>query len=808
MTRRTSQGIFSLSILVASALALSACGGAQARKAKHLEKGEAYLAAGNFEKARVEVQNALQIAPTDAEARFQMGVIFEKLGKIREAAQYYQGTIDLQPDHLGARTNLARLYILSAVPERAMENLKPALEKHPDDAELLALRAAVYVQQKDMEKAEVDAERAVKLDPKNTDAVATLAGIYTAGKALDRAQQLLEGTIVRLPDSVDLRMILAQVYMGENRPADAEAQMIELIKLKPQEKGHRLRLAQFYARQDKADAAEQTLRDGIKALPEDREMKIALVDFLAARRSPEAAEQELKTMIAANSKDFELQFALGKFYEAGGKVDLAVEVYQGVIKSEGLNAPGLAARDRLADLRVRQKDLPAAQQLIGEVLAKSPRDDDALTLRGNIALSKQDPKGAIADLRAVLRDQPNSIPVLRTLARAHLANHEPAIAEETIRRAVDANPTDLDVRLDLALMLAQMGKPEQAKPLLVDLVKLQPGNIPALTALFKVSAALNDTNTARQAADALVATQPKAAIGYMYEGLLAQNDKKPEEALRFFERATSAQPDALEPIEAQVRLLVEMKRIPDALRHLDAIAAAAPAAPFALNIKGDLLAVLNRGPEAEEAYKAASARAPKWWAPYRGLANLQFAAKNPDGAVAILRKGQATVDQPEYMGIELGGYFEHAGKIDDAIHEYEEVLHRNPQMEAASNNLAMLLATYRTDAASLDRAKTLAAQFANSSNLSFLDTYGWVLYKHGEAAASVPVLERVVAKAPNAAEAHYHLGMALATAGDPAAARDNLTKAIDSGAKFSGLDEAKTTLQKLSQQPTDGAPKT
>jgi predicted Zn-dependent protease len=126
----------------------------------------------------------------------------------------------------------------------------------------------------------------------------------------------------------------------------------------------------------------------------------------------------------------------------------------------------------------------------------------------------------------------------------------------------------------------------------------------------------------------------------------------------------------------------------------------------------------------------------------------------------------------------------------------------------AANNLAMLLVTYGKDAASIDRAKTLTARFADSTNPSFLDTYGWVLFKHGEAAASVPVLQKVVAQEPNAPVAFYHLGMAQSQAGAKAQALDNLTKAVKSGAKFSGLDEAKATLDQLANLPAGAAPKT
>ena len=789
------------------ALVLAACGGAQARKAKHFEKGKTYLAAGNYEKARVEFQNVLQIAPTDPEARFDMGLVDEKLSKIREAAGFYQATIEVSPTHVEARSHLARLYVLSGAPDRAMEVLKPAIDSHPDDAELLAIRAAIHAQKKEETEAIADAERAVKLDPKNEDAISTLAGLYSSNKDLPRAQKLLEDGIANIPNTTDLRLVLAHIYVSENHLDEAEQTLIKITKIRPTDQSDRIRLAQFYAWQNKIDAAEKTLRDAIAEIPQGRDLKLQLIQLIASRRSAAAAEKELKAMIAADPKDVEMKFALAKFYQDTRQPGLAEGIYKEVISSDKLEPTGLAARDRLAALRAQQNDLAGAGTLISEVLAKSPRDDEALILRGQIELAKKDPKAAIADLRAVLRDQPNAVPVLRTLASAHLANGEPAIAEETMRRALEVNPKDVNTRLDLALLLTQLNKPDQAKPLLADVVKEQPGNVRALDMQFRVGVGTNDLQTAKTAAQALVATQPKMAIGYLFEGMLAEQDKKTDDALRLYAQAVDLAPDTREPLDAQIRLLVAQKRIPDALKRLDDVTALAPKSPLALNLKGDLLAAQGRPAEAKEAYELALARTPKWWVPYRGLAALQFAAKDPDAAVATLRTGQATVEQPEFLGMEIATYYERSGKIDDAIREYEDVLHRNPQTDFAANNLAMLLVNNRSDSASLDRAKAVSSRFAQSNNLSFLDTYGWVLYKHGEANASVPVLEQVVAKAPSAAEARYHLGMALAKAGNDVEARDNLTRAVDSGAKFSGLEEARAALQKLGRAPTDAAPK-
>jgi predicted Zn-dependent protease len=794
--------------LTVAALALAACGGADARKARHLQNGQNYLDAGKLEKARVEFQNALQIAPTDPETRFEMGVVDEKLSKIREAAQFYQSAIDVSPEHFRARSNLARLYVFSGAPDRALELLKPAIEKHPQDSELLAIRAAARVQLKDLGGGQADAERAVQLDPKNEDAVATLAGVYTSIKDFDKARTLLESSVANIPTTVDLRLALAQVYARGNRTADAERVLLDLIKLRPADEAHRIRLAQFYAAQSQFDPAEQVLRDGIKAIPQDRQLKLALVEFLASRRSQEAAEKELKAMIAADPKDFEMKFALAKLYQASARPALAEAIYQEVIAGEKLDAAGLTARDRLAESRAQRNDLKGAEALISEVLAKSPRDDDALILRGNIALANKNPKSAIADLRTVLRDQPNSIGVLRALARAHLANGEPAIAEETMRRAVEANPKDANIRLDLAQLLAQLGKPEQAKPVIADLVKEQPNNVQALDTLFRVSAATKDYDTAAFAAAAIVATQPKAAVGYMYEGMLAEEAKHGDDALRLYGQAADLQPDALEPLQAQIRLFVIAKRLPEALKRLDEVIVRVPGGALAPNIKGDLLLAQDRSGDARDAYKLAISRAPTWWLPYRGLARVQFAAKDPQAALATLRDAQSKVEQPDQLGLEIASYFERSGSTDEAIRQYEEVVRRYPQSEVAVNNLAMLLVTYKKDAASLDRAKSITARFADSTNPSYLDTYGWVLFKHGDAAASVPVLERVVSKAPNAAEALYHLGMAQSQAGRNTQARDNLTRAVQSGAKFSGLDEAKATLDKLAKLPSSAAAKT
>jgi tetratricopeptide (TPR) repeat protein len=794
-----------LPLAVLVILAVSGCGGAESRKAKHLAKGQTFLAQGNLEKARIEFRNAMQISPTDSEARYENGVVDEKLGNPREAAQFYQGAIDSNADNVRARVNLGRLYLYSGAPDKAMETVKPSFAKHPDDAGLLTIRAAAKLQLKDTDGALKDAERAVQLSPDSEDAVSALAGIDKSLGQPAKAQSLLQDTIKRNPSSVELRLVLAQLDASLGQEAEVEGLLVDLVRLQPQEKAHRLRLAQFYAHTNHIDETEHVLREAIKALPAERDLKTALVDFLASRRSREVAEKELDTLIAANPKDYDLRFLQARFYEQGKEFSKAEAIYRQVIAAAELEGPGLTARNRLASLRVQSNDIPGAQKLIAEVLAKSPRDNDALILRGNLALAQKDPRTAIADLRSVLRDQPNSIGVMRSLARAHLANGEPALAEETMRRAVDANPNDPGARLDLAQLLTDLGKPEQAKPGIETLVKQQPNNPQALETQFRIAIATKDMGTAKAAADALVAAQPKAGIGYFLQGELAEADKKQDDALRLYSTALDLEPDATQPLEAVTRLLVSLKRSPEALKRLDDLIARYPAVPLAANLKGEVLLSTQHSADAALAFKTAIERAPKWWIGYRNLALAKLADHDNDAAVAALQAGIGKIDNPEPLEAELATVYERLGKVDDAVGVYEAALRRNPKSDVASNNLAMLLVTYRKDPASLERAKELSSRFAASSNAAFLDTYGWVLYKRGDAAAAVVALQTASEKSADSPVSLYHLGMAEALAGQSDAARNSLTRSLQSGSKFSGMEEAKTTLDKLTKDPSAAA---
>lgn len=786
-------------IVAACAVAtlLVACGGAQVRKAGYLAKGREYLAAHNFEKARLEFRNALQLDPNDAEASFLTGQAAERLGNLREAVQMYQTAIQVNGKHLRARAQLAKLYVLGGAPDKAMELVEPGLAIAPNDPDLLTSRGAARERLGDKPGARADAEKAVRIAPTNDNAVALLASIYNQAGETGQAIDLVSRAVQAPGGSVDLQLVLAQLYLSAGRRPEAAQEMQRVIAIEPKKLVHRYRLAQVLLLDKNIEGAEAALRAAIAQLPDSAEAKLALSNLQASYRSYDVAEAELRRMSAASPHDYQLRLGLGQFYASHNKVPEAEAVYREIIKDDGTGPNGLTARNRLASADLASNQFDAAAPLLDEVLKENPRDNDALISRANLALARGNVDAAITDLRAVQRDQPNSIALQRELARAYLKNDDPMLAEETLRAAVQGSPKSADLRLDLAKFLVRTSRADQALPMLEKLAAEQPTNLGALEALFDVQVLRKDFAGARRSAALVQAAKPELPAGTYMSGLAELADGKPDAARVAFERAVAIAPDAVEPVGALVRLDLAQRRPEQAIARLDSVIAQFPSNPLVRNFKGEVLAGLKRNDAAIDSFREAIRLSPNWTTPYRNMAASELAAGRNEDAIKTLQQGiKAANDAPPLEGY-LADLYERLGRVDEAIAHYDGMVKRDADSSVAANNLAMLLVTYRTDKSSLDRARALAERFASSRDPALIDTWGWVLFKRGDNAAATSALQKAVDKSPQAPVLRYHLAMAQLKSGAREAARGNLEQALKSGAAFSGSDEAKKTLSEL-----------
>ena len=789
--------VLALTSLVAVAMLIAGCGGAKSRFASHMRRGQDYFQNGDYAKAGVEFRNAMQIEPKDPQARVMAARTAEKTGQLRNAYGLLQSVVEDHPEDADARTELGRLLISVGQPKQGLEIIKPVLVKQPNDATLLALRGAAEAGLKDGTAARADADRAVALDPKNLDALGLRAALYRQDGDLPAAIKLMSDASTAQPAVADFHQVLFSLYGSANQPELAEGQLRALVKLKPDQLGYRAQLAAFLARGKHDDEAQKVLEQAVKALPGNDEAKLLLVDFLARQRTHFAAEQELRDYIKADSDNYTLRLALGNMLQQFGESAKAIEEFTQIVKDAGTERSGLAARDRLAVIAVGEKREADAQRLLAEVLKVSPRDNEALTIRGQLELSHGDSTSAIADLRAVQRDQPRNAGINRLLAQALVTHGDIALAEEPLRTAVEAAPTDSSLRVVLAQLLFQLKQPEQGLAVLQDGIKAMPADTNLNDALVRADLARHDIAAAGKAAEAYRQAKPDAAAPYLLLGLVAQADNRLDDAEAMFEKALAVEPHGYDVLTQLVHLQVQRGQLAKAVSRLQGLIAADPKGALIPNLLGEVYLEQKDFGAARQILTTAIANSPSWWTPYRNLALAKFGAGDVPGAIQTFQDGIKLAPTEATLLTDLGSLYQRAGRVDEAQKLYDAWVSRDPTSQVAANNLAMLLVSYHTDKASLDRAQALTAGFANASNGDLLDTAGWVQFKRGEYSQALPVLQRAAALMPQSHEVHYHLGMAELRSGQSDRARTDLESALAGSSRFFGAEDARAALASL-----------
>ena len=780
------------------AVALAGCGNSHSRFESHMARGKRYLAADNLDKASIEFRNALQIEPKSTQAFYFNGRVAERRGSLREAAEFYQGAVDADPGDNPARASLAKVFVLAGAPTRALELISPGLLDHPDDPDLLAARAAARHELKVENEAREDAERAVALAPTNENAVAVLSALALRAGDSQHAISLVTSAVEKAPDSVELRRILIGVYLEVGEPRKAEEQMRQIIALEPNEMRPRMDLAVQFLRDHELDQAQRVLEQAVHDLSHQDAAKLALVEFVTTQRSPSQGEEILRDFVARDPDDEDLRLALGLAVQRTGAKQQAMAIYREVIRRDGLGPKGLAARDRIAAMEISAGHTEVAAKLIEEVLSESPRDDDALIMRANLALARNDSGDAIADFRAVLRDQPKSVVLQRSLARAYIAKGEPALAEETLRSVLAAGVEDTGLRTDLAQVLLQTDRPAQAVVLLEDSVQKAPQDPQVRAALIRAYIADRDLTRARTAAASLKTLRPDLADGYQLSGLVAREEHRLDDAEKELQRALELQPDSFEILTSLTLVSLERGRAAAAIERLQHVRARNPRDAQILDLLGGTYLQVKDLPHATEVLTEATELAPRSWIAYRDLAQVRLAAGDSDGAIAKYRAALAVAPTQPRVAVELASLYEKRGQIDAAIACYESLIKGDQSARRiAANNMALLLVGYKTDRASLDRASTLTANFDRATDASLLDTAGWVHFKRREYRDAVAVLQRAVDRSPDSKVILYHLGMAQLRLGQKDRARANLEAALAGSGSFTGSDEARSVLAGL-----------
>ncbi|MEY4729582.1 MAG: hypothetical protein RL020_740 [Pseudomonadota bacterium] len=785
-------------LFIALACSLVACGSKASREAHYMGLAMAHLEKNQPDQAIAQLNNVLQINTANYEAFYHLGLIYESRQQYRNAIENYTRALEQKPDFTLAKTHLARMHLMPGQAPKSVEKATAILKSAPTDLSAKAVMAEVTARTGNVSKAISDLESARKNNIQSLDVYKQLASLYLLQGNLPKAENLLVEALKRYPESVSLHTSLAQTYaLGEN-PANAEASLQAIIKLEPNDFSHQAKLASHYVIIGQLQKAESLLRNNIAQPANDIKPILALKEFLLRYRSPELAEAELLANIQAAPKIYDLRFALAELYEQTGSLEKAERIYQDIIQLNFSEAASEKTHTRLASMYVSMGKLSAAKTQAEAALILSRNSQDALVIRGKLALEEGDWERAIADFRTALKQQPKSLEYVGLLARAHMQNKQPGLGRELLFQAAKNNSQNLPIRLMLAEYLLQMRDFKAAQEEANSLIKEFPFDLPARRLRQHILAAQNPVADAEKMAAANeVALPPNVAALYRHANQYLEQ-KRYEEAAGEFQKALRLVPSAIEPLNGLVEAYLAQGRADLALARVKTqLHINSPTLHQAYYLLGQIHTGQNHSAEAERAYRRALDINSSWDAPYLALAKHYHAQGDTKQAQMILETAIRNIPQNQTIVLYLASLFEANQSYDRAIALYEALLKTNPDMDVAINNLAVILLDKRSDKASFEKALNLARRFQNATHSAYLDTLGWALFKNGLASRGIIYLEKALTAEPEFPMYHYHAGMAYKTIGDKDRAKTHLLKAIASGMPFSGRDQAKALVATL-----------
>lgn len=790
----------SLSLCLSAIILLAGCDNKTDRKTRYLNQGKEQLEAKNYEKARISFKNVLQIDPNDQEGMYQFGKLSEAQQEFQQAFGYYNKVVELNPNHVGANLSLTKFYLAANVLDKAENTLGAVEAAAPDNLDAKVLRAALFVRHNNNERGLDIINAVLSKDPAHRDALAMLAGMHSDAGRDEQSQATLDQALKTYPKDATFLTLQARLYQkrGQNDAAWDTFEKIAL--LEPENFKKTTEIVKIMLQNNQRERALSLLDRFIGSNPDHNDAKVGKVEMLYLFERKDEAMALLDTYIKQNPKEFIFGLTKASYALQAGQRAQGIEQLK-LISTEAAGTPSeLRALNMLARVYLEDKQLEPAKAAVDTVISKSAKDLDALEIRGILALNRKDFTQAIGDFRTVIADKPTQAKLYPALANAHMANGEAELAMTVLRDGVKANPDNANLHIELANLLKRANDLKGAENHFEQAVKLDSHNTKALDALVNIYLEQKKGAAIRVYSEPLQADKELGLLARYYTALSYSAEDKPQKAIELFDALLKEKADFIEVVSARAKSMLQMGQNAAARTWLRQQLPNLPKDQAVIhNLMGELALADKDYPQAIEHFQQTVKLQDSWAIPYSHLANAQRKANNTAGAIATLQAGLSK--QPNHLLLlnDLASLYEANNQADKAIQLYDTFYQNNGKPEIIGNNLAMLLATYRTDAQSNQLALSIADQLRNSKNPLFLDTAGWVYFKQGRLADAKTLLLDAQNKFDSPV-IHYHLGAVYLAEKDKTSAKYHLEKAQTDKGNYPGRGEVDSLLNTIAQE--------
>jgi len=419
------------------------------------------------------IERALELAranPSAPEVQALVGGLLVSAGDNRAARTHFDIALELDPKSPAARLNLGKLDLLEGRHDAAERRFREALALRPGEpAALVALAQSALA--KGNRKAAVEwLETARKDNPGAVEPRVLLAEYYLGQRDLLRAEQLASEAIRLAPDNATALNVLGVALASAGRTRDSVDTLNRAVAANPNSAQAHFALATAHLAAGEAEDALSSARNALRLAPQH----VPAMALIAALESVRGREAETRRLLGEIRK-IDPQYPGAAVIEAelalrAGDPQAAAKAYDralAVAPTASVSLRAYAAR------RAAKAEKPL--EPLEQWLSTHPEDTrvrlvlaDALSSAGNDA-------GAVTNLEAVLRTQPDNVAAMNNLAWLyHKQGGQQGRAVELAQRAHELQPKSPLIADTLGWLLLSAGRVPEALRMLERAATLAP----------------------------------------------------------------------------------------------------------------------------------------------------------------------------------------------------------------------------------------------------------------------------------------------------------------------------------------------
>ncbi len=385
---------------------------------------------------------ALEAAPDDAAAHYLFG---RATNDPQAAISEFERAVELEPDFAWAHHGLGAARAMIGEIEPAIASFERAIELRPDLAEAHSHLANLYLSLEREDDAVAAYRRAIEVAPASGDAYFYLGAYMAHHDRHDEALELLEEAVTLDGANPMIHLELGSLYVELHREQDAVAAFSEGLRLSPRDEFLRDLHAVAVQVADGAAPHEtfELFRGGLEALA----------------FNPAAALSSFDEVISV-APDFHLSHLnRGIALAAVARNDEAERAIRQAIELDARYAESHAS---LAVVLLSQERIDEAEASLQQALALDPAHVEALRGMGMVYVMQERPDLAASYYLRASKLTPMDLALKVELAGAHVQAGELEAAEGVLREVLRADPTFNFARHQLAALLTELERYDEA----------------------------------------------------------------------------------------------------------------------------------------------------------------------------------------------------------------------------------------------------------------------------------------------------------------------------------------------------------